>query len=491
MEEYSIYREIAERTEGDIYIGVVGPVRTGKSTFIKRFMDMLVIPNIENNYKRERAKDELPQSASGRTVMTTEPKFVPNEAVEVEVDGIQLKVRMIDCVGYLVDGALGYFEDNLPRMVSTPWHEHQIPFEEAAELGTQKVIREHSTIGLVVTTDGSITDIPRSSYIKAEERVINELREINKPFVILLNSVVPYGDDVEELKNELEEKYGVPVIPVNCAQLRMEDIGLIMEKILYEFPVKEVGVNMPRWVERLDNSYWLKENIIGAIKDVLKGIRNLREITDKVKNFKTCENISEAQLKEINLGRGSALIELDTPENLFYEVLSDISNVKVEGQHELIGLMKDYSRIKDQFDRVEYALNEVKYKGYGIVTPRMDELTLEEPEIVRQGNRFGVRLKASAPSIHLIRADIETEVSPIVGTEKQSEELVNFLLKEFENDPGKIWETNLFGKSLHELVNEGLHNKLYRMPEDAREKLQETLQRIINEGSGGLICIIL
>lgn len=491
MEEYSIYREIAERTEGDIYIGVVGPVRTGKSTFIKRFMDMLVIPNIENDYKRERAKDELPQSASGRTVMTTEPKFVPNEAVEVEVDGIQLKVRMIDCVGYLVDGALGYFEDNMPRMVSTPWYEYQIPFEEAAELGTQKVIREHSTIGLVVTTDGSITDIPRSSYMKAEERVINELKEIDKPFVILLNSVAPYSDDAQELRDELEEKYGVPVIPVNCAQLRMEDIGLIMEKVLYEFPVKEVGVNIPRWVERLDNNYWLKESIIGTIRNVLAGIKNLREIKGKAETFTDYEHISSAQLKEIDLGRGAALIEIDTPEQLFYEVLSDISNVKVEGQHELIGLMKEYSRIKDQFDRVEYALNEVKYKGYGIVTPRMDELTLEEPEIVRQGNRFGVRLKASAPSIHLIRADIETEVSPIVGTEKQSEELVNFLLKEFESDPRKIWETNLFGKSLHELVNEGLHNKLYRMPEDAREKLQETLQRIINEGSGGLICIIL
>lgn len=491
MDKYNIYRDIAERTEGDIYIGVVGPVRTGKSTFIKKFMDMLVIPNIDNDYRRERAKDELPQSASGRTIMTTEPKFVPNEAVEINIDDVNFKVRMVDCVGYLVEGALGYFEDALPRMVSTPWFNEQIPFEEAAEIGTRKVIREHSTIGLVITTDGSITDIPRNSYVKAEERVISELREIKKPFIILLNSVNPYSEDTLALRSELEDKYCMPVMPVNCAQLRMEDISEIFEKVLFEFPIREVGINVPKWVENLDKSYWLRENIINHIKYGLKDIKNLRQVRTAVEGLGGVDNISNARLCNVNPGNGSALINIEMHEALFYEVLGDISNVKVEGQHELISIMKDYSRIKTEYERVEYALNEVKYKGYGIVTPRIDELTLEEPEIVRQGHRFGVRLRASAPSIHMIRADIETEVSPIVGTEKQSEDLVNYLLKEFEGDTRKIWETNIFGKSLNELVNEGLHNKLYRMPEDARQKLQETLQRIINEGSGGLICIIL
>lgn len=491
MERYNIYKEIAERTEGDIYIGVVGPVRTGKSTFIKRFMDMLVIPNIDNEFKRERAKDELPQSASGRTIMTTEPKFIPNEAVEVNIDDVNLKMRMVDCVGYLVEGALGYFEENLPRMVSTPWFDKQIPFEEAAEIGTRKVIREHSTIGLVITTDGSITDIPRSSYVRAEERVIQELQEIKKPFIILLNSVTPFSEETLELRNQLEEKYGMPVMSVNCAQLRIEDISEIFERVLYEFPIREIGFNIPKWVEHLDKDYWLSEDIINNIKQAFSNIKNLREVKNAVDFLDSSENIGSAKLQSLKPGDGSVLIDIDIADDLFYRVLGDISNVEVEGKHELVSIMQNYSRIKEEYERVEYALNEVRYKGYGIVAPRIDELSLDEPEIVRQGNRFGVRLRASAPSIHMIRADIETEVSPIVGTEKQSEDLVNYLLKEFEGDTRRIWETNIFGKSLNELVNEGLHNKLYRMPEDARGKLQETLQRIINEGSGGLICIIL
>lgn len=492
MEKYSIYQQIAERTQGDIYIGVVGPVRTGKSTLIKRFMDLLVIPNIENIYSRERAKDELPQSATGRTIMTTEPKFVPNEAVEITLDeALKLKVRMVDCVGYLVKGALGYMENNSPRMVSTPWFDYQIPFEQAAELGTRKVINDHSTIGLVVTTDGTITDIPREDYIEAEKRVINELIEINKPFVIVLNSVIPYEEETEQLRLELEERYEVPVISVNCAQMRNEDMANIMERILYEFPVCEIGIELPKWVEALEDDHWLKTDMMKSIKDSFSGVQKIREAKDNIKHFEEYDFIKKSTLHEINAGIGTILLKLETPDNLFYKVLSDTTGLQIEGEHRLIGLIKDLARVKREYERVEFALHEVRVKGYGVVTPHMEEMTLNEPEIIKQGNRFGVKLRASAPSIHMIRADIETEIAPLVGTEKQSEELVNYLLKEFESEPGKIWESNIFGKSLHELVSEGLHNKLNRMPDDAQLKLQETLQRIINEGSGGLICIIL
>ena len=492
MERYNIYQQIAERTQGDIYIGVVGPVRTGKSTFIKRFMDLLVIPNIENVYSRERAKDELPQSSTGRTIMTTEPKFVPNEAIEITLDDtIKLKVRLVDCVGYLVKGALGYFENNAPRMVSTPWFDYQIPFEQAAELGTRKVINDHSTIGLVITTDGSITDIAREDYIEAERRVINELKDINKPFVILVNSIHPEDNGTQMLKGELEEKYSVPVMCVNCAQMRSEDISGIMERILYEFPVCEIGINIPKWVEALDEDHWLKVDMLKAIRDSFKGVYNIREAGNSINNFSNYDFIENAKINEINAGSGNIQMGINAANGLFYKVLSDETGLKIEGEHNLIGLMKNLAATKKEYERVEFALHEVKVKGYGVVTPQMDEMTLDEPEIIKQGNRFGVKLRASAPSLHMIRADIETEIAPLVGTEKQSEELVNYLLKEFENEPGKIWQSNIFGKSLHELVSEGLHNKLNRMPEDAQRKLQETLQRIINEGSGGLICIIL
>lgn len=492
MEKYNIYQQIAERTQGDIYIGVVGPVRTGKSTFIKRFMDLLVIPNIENGYQKERARDELPQSAAGRTIMTTEPKFVPNEAVEIAIgDNAKMKVRMVDCVGYLVKGALGYLENNAPRMVSTPWFDHQIPFGEAAEIGTRKVINDHSTIGLVVTTDGSITDLNREDYIEAEERVIKELKAINKPFIILLNSVVPYDAETVRLKEELEHKHSVPVLNINCAQMRLEDIEQLMERVLVEFPVSEVGINLPRWIETLDEDHWLKVDIIENVRKVFSGVEKISQIRSCANLFEESEFIKKAFIDRIDLGTGNVLFELSAEDNLFYRVLSEMTGLEIDGDYKLVGFMKDFARIKKDYEKVEYALHEVRVKGYGIVTPQKEELTLEEPEIIKQGNRFGVKLRASAPSIHMIRADIETEIAPLVGTEKQSEELVNYLLKEFENEPGKIWESNIFGKSLHELVSEGLHNKLFRMPEDAQIKLQETLQRIINEGSGGLICIIL
>ncbi|MCR4435828.1 MAG: stage IV sporulation protein A [Clostridiales bacterium] len=492
MDKYDIYQQIAERTQGDIYIGVVGPVRTGKSTFIKRFMDLLVIPNIENTYQRERAKDELPQSAAGRTIMTTEPKFVPNEAVEIVLDeNVQLKVRLIDCVGYLVKGAIGHMENNAPRMVTTPWFDYQIPFEEAAEIGTKKVINEHSTIGLVIITDGSITDISREEYVDAEKRVISELKEINKPFVIVLNSTRPYDDDTLRLKEELEGKYEVPVINMNCAQMRIEDVNNIMERILLEFPICEIGINIPRWIEALDEDYWLRVEMLNAIREVFKGVGKIREVKDSIGKFGEYDFIKKANVDRINLGDGTILVEVSTADGLFYQTLSEMTGLDIESEHKLIGIMKELSRVKKEYERVEYALHEVKVKGYGIVSPQLEEMSLEEPEIIKQGNKFGIKLRASAPSIHMIRADIETEIAPLVGTEKQSEELINYLLKEFENDKRKIWESNMFGKSLHELVSEGLHNKLYRMPEDAQLKLQETLQKIINEGSGGLICIIL
>ncbi len=492
MEEFDLYRDISERTNGDIYIGVVGPVRTGKSTFIKKFMEEYVLPLIKDKYIKERSKDELPQSASGKTIMTTEPKFVPNESVSISLnDEIELNVRMIDCVGYMVEGATGHLEGESPRMVNTPWFDYEIPFTEAAEIGTRKVISEHSTIGIVVTTDGTITDIPRKDYEEAEERVIRELKELNKPFVVLLNSAKPYDAQTQELNEELSQRYDVPVITCNCAQLKMDDINRIMEKVLYEFPVQEIQFMLPKWVETLDRDHWMKKRIIEAVKDTIYPVYSFRDLKDAISSFEDYDFVKKVFQEKINLGKGLVKIDITVSDELFYRVLSESTGMEIEGEHQLISLIVKLAAIKKEYDKVADALKEVRQKGYGVVMPLLDELKLEEPEIVKQGNRFGVRLRASAPSIHLIRADIETEVSPIVGTEKQSEELVNYLMSEFETDPRKIWESNIFGKSLHELVNEGLQNKLYRMPEDAQMKLQETLQKIINEGHGGLICIIL
>ena len=492
MENTRLYQDIAKRTDGDIYVGVVGPVRTGKSTFIKNFMDLLVIPNIDNEFKKERAKDELPQSAGGKTIMTTEPKFVPNEAIEITLDNnLKFKTRLVDCVGYLVDNAIGYLEDDMPRMVKTPWFDEEIPFEKAAEIGTKKVIEEHSTIGILVTTDGSITDIPRDDYVKAEERVVKELRDLNKPFVIILNSNFPSSADTISLAKKLSDKYNASVIPMDCTNLRIEDINTIFSKVLYEFPVERIAIKFPRWVDGLDFNHSLKSELINEIKDAFADVSVLKDVSTCTNRISKTEIIDNTTVQDIQLGSGFVNIKIDLKEELFYTVLSEITGVNVQNEGDLFGIISELSFTKKKYDKIAYALDEVDRKGYGIVTPSIDELELEEPEMVKQGSRFGVKLKATAPSIHMIKTNVTTEVSPIVGSEKQSEELVNYLLSEFESDPKKIWESNIFGKSLHSLVNEGLQAKLSKMPEDAQIKLQETLERIVNEGSGGLICIIL
>ena len=484
----NLYNDIALRTQGDIYIGVVGPVRTGKSTFIKRFMDLLVLPNIGNDYKRERAMDELPQSAAGKMIMTTEPKFIPNEAAQITVGNhANLKVRMIDCVGYIVPSALGHIENELPRMVMTPWSANPMEFEQAAEIGTRKVISEHSTVGVVVTTDGSITEIPREDYEKAEERVINELSALKKPFVILLNTTNPGSQSAKTLSDEMSQKYGATVIPVSCSDMDEGDINNIMEKILYEFPLMELAVSVPSWLTSVESG------------DIAEDIYSVIENADKISDIESlpkllaeeCGFVESAVISEVNPGYGEAKIEISVPDSLFYKTLNERSGLDINDRQALLRELEELAEMRKRYEKVAFALGEVERNGYGIVYPSIEELTLEEPEIIKQGSRFGVRLKAGATSIHMIKADIKTEVSPLVGTERQSEELVEYLMRGFEDDPKKIWESNIFGKSLHELVNEGLHNKLAKMPDDARQKLRETLERIINEGSGGLICIIL
>ena len=492
MENIGLYQDIAKRTDGDIYIGVVGPVRTGKSTFIKKFMDLLVIPNIDNEYKKERSKDELPQSAGGRTIMTTEPKFVPNEAVEITIDkNLKLKTRLVDCVGYLVDNAIGYLEDDMPRMVKTPWSEEEIPFETAAEIGTKKVIEEHSTIGFLITTDGSVTDIPRNDYVKAEERVVGELRAINKPFIILLNCANPSSPEARELAVQLSDKYNTKVMPINCEDLTADDINSMFSNILYEFPVDEIKISFPKWIDGLDFSHPLKTKLFEQLQDAFTDISALKDVSNCVSKIESTDIISKTFVDNIMLGTGKVYISIQLKDELFYNVLSEMTGMEITNEGELFSIMSDLSATKKKYDKIAYALEEVKTKGYGIVTPSIDELVLEEPEMVKQGSRFGVKLRATAPSIHMIKTNVTTEVSPIVGSEKQSEELVNYLLSGFENDPTSIWSSNIFGKSLNELVNEGLQTKLAKMPVEAQMKLQETLERIVNEGSGGLICIIL
>ena len=491
-ENLKLYEDIAKRTNGDIYIGVVGPVRTGKSTFIKNFMDLFVIPNISDQYKRERTKDELPQSGSGRTIMTTEPKFIPNEAIPITLnENVKFKARFIDCVGYLVNNAIGYMENDIPRMVKTPWSDKAIPFEKAAEIGTRKVIQEHSTIGILITTDGSFSGINRSDYVSAEERVARELTALNKPFVIVLNSSDPTSDSCKTLASALQEKYSVSVIPMDCSNLTINNINEIFGKMLFEFPVSQINIKYPSWIDALDNDNWLKKEIFNQVKTTFVNTRVIKNASICVENFEKNDIVVSSNIDEINLGTGSITISLGINPSLFYKILTELSGNKISNEYELFSSFCKFAKVKKQYDRILPAIESVKSKGYGIITPSIDELILDEPEMVKQGSRYGVKLKAKAPSIHMIKTDVETEISPIVGSEKQSEDLVKSLLSQFENNPKKIWESNIFGRSLHELVNEGLQTKLACMPEEAQMKIQQTLERIVNEGSGGLICIIL
>ena len=492
MSENQIYETIAKRTGGDIYIGVVGPVRSGKSTFIKRFMESLVLPNMGEGYSRERARDEMPQSAAGKTVMTTEPKFIPDEAVTVTLDGAAtMRVKMIDCVGYVVPEALGTVENGKPRMVRTPWSEEPMPFIEAAEMGTHKVITEHATIGMLVTTDGSIGDISRESYVEAEERVVRELKELGKPFAMILNSAKPSSEGAVALAYELEAKYGVPVALVSCMDLDAEDIRHILELVLHEFPVAEVRVRLPEWTTALEPAHPIHASLMTQLRRSADRIHRIGDIREAFADFTDCEYVETAEIEEVDLGSGVAKIGLKMVDGLYYRVLSELTGFAIDGEESLIRLLKELAATKAAYDKVSDAIRACEEGGYGIVMPDVADMRLDEPEIVRQSGGYGVRLRASAPSIHMIRANIEAEVSPMVGTEQQSEDLVKYMLREFDEDPARIWESNMFGKTLYELVGESIHTKLDHMPEASRQKLSETLERIINEGSGGLICILL
>lgn len=492
MEKTDVLENISERTGGDIYLGVVGPVRTGKSTFIRRFMELLVLPNIEEFHEREIARDELPQSGTGRTVMTTEPKFIPANAVEINVrEGIDMRVRMVDCVGYVVPGALGFEEDAEPRMVHSPWSEEEIPFEEAAEMGTRKVITDHSTIGLLVTTDGSITDIERESYVETEKRVVSELKELEKPFVIVLNSTDPFSVETRALAERMQGEYDVSVVSVDAMNMTGDDVIRILQEALYEFPVTEVEVHMPEWVSEIGEDHWLRSDLESRIYEIVDGIQRIRDLDRAVLSLSEIEAAESSSLLKMDLSTGISALDLRIQEDYFYRILGEYAGEEIIGNETIMRLMRRYAVSDREWQKVKYAMAEVRETGYGIVNPQIEEMYLEEPELIKQGGRFGVKLKASAPSYHLIRASISTEITPLVGTEKQCEELVRYILDEFEDDPQKMWETNIFGKSLNTLVQEGIQSKLCMMPSTARDKLQITLERLVNDGGGGIICIIL
>ena len=492
MEKVDIFKDISKRTNGDVYLGIVGAVRTGKSTFIKRFMEQVVLPNMENEDERNRALDELPQSAAGKTIMTTEPKFVPNQAVSVPIDEeLDVNIRLVDCVGYAVEGAKGFEDENGPRMIHTPWYEDAIPFHDAAEIGTRKVIQEHSTIGVVMTTDGSIGEISRHNYVEAEAQIIAELKEVGKPFIMILNSVNPTENETEILRQKLVEEHDVPVLCMNVEMMNEHDVYNVLREALFEFPVLEVNVNLPSWVMVLHETHWLKISYKEAIQSTIKNIKRLRDVNDIVGEFSEFEYIENAQITGMQMGEGIAEIDLFAPTNLYEEILKEIVGEEIKGKDHLLALMQELTHAKREYDQISDALQMVKQTGYGIAAPSVEDMELEEPEIIKQGSRFGVRLKAIAPSIHMIKVEVESEFAPIIGTEKQSEELVKYLMQDFEEDPLSIWNSDIFGRSLSSIVREGIQAKISLMPENARYKLKDTLERIINEGSGGLIAIIL
>ncbi|MCD8036662.1 MAG: stage IV sporulation protein A [Clostridiales bacterium] len=492
MTNTSIYQDISERTSGAIYIGITGPCRTGKSTFIRRFMETAVLPNMNNGFEKERARDELPLIGQGKIITTTEPKFVPSKPAELQIgENVKFKMRLIDCVGYIVEGAEGTTDGDEARMVNTPWSDKPMPLAAAALTGTNKVINDHSTVAVAMTTDGSITDIPRENYVEAEEDIVAELKKSGKPFVMVLNTANPYSPDTALLRAELEEKYGVPVKIMNCAQLKDDDINGLLESLLYEFPVNEINISIPRWLESLDSGHWLKSSMIETLAGLTDIATNLRSVSACAAKLEENEYIRKVYLGDISAGNGGAEIDVAMNDELFYKVLSEMINMDIKGDYELISIMKELSALRAEYNKISPALSDVKRKGYGIVGPAFDDIILDEPEVFKHGSRYGIKIKAHGEAINMIKTDIETEVAPIVGTEEQSKEFIDDILNTYKTDRQKIWELNLFGRTLDTLVNEGMHNKIYTMPEDAQMKLQESLQKILNEGSGGLICIIL
>lgn len=491
MEKLEIIKSITERTGGDIYLGVVGAVRTGKSTFIKKVIENLVVPNIEDEYEKKRALDEIPQSAQGKTIMTTEPKFVPSNAAKIKIDELEVNVRLVDCVGYVIPEAKGYEDENGPRMVKTPWYDEQIPFVEAAEIGTEKVIKDHSSIGIVITTDGSFGEIGRNSYVEAEQRVVTELKTMGKPFIVILNSAHPMLPETERMAEKLKENYEVPVLPISVENLTERDIYAILKEALYEFPVMEVRVNMPDWIACLEPNNWLKKIYIEKIRESVIEIDKLRDIDNITSHFANCEYISKAYLSEVDTSTGEVTITLDAPNELFNVVLKEIIGVDVKSRSDLLTLFQDYNEAKIEYDQIKDALKMVKATGYGVASPTLQDMKLSTPEILKQGSRYGVKLRAVAPSIHMIRVDVESTFEPIIGSEIQSKELINYLMKDYDTDPSNIWKSEIFGRSLDVIVKEGIQAKISLMPENVRHKLQLTLSKLVNKGSGNLFAIVL
>ena len=490
MEKTEIIKSITERTGGELYLGVVGAVRTGKSTFIKKFIENLVVPNIEDEYERKRALDEIPQSAQGKTIMTTEPKFVPSNAASIKIDNFTTSVRLVDCVGYVIPEAKGYEDDNGPRMVKTPWYDEEIPFVEAAEIGTEKVIKDHSSIGIVVTTDGSIGEISRNSYVEAEERVVSELKEIGKPFIVLLNSTHPMLPETERLAESLKDNYGVPVLPVSVENMVEKDIYSILREALYEFPVLEVKVNMPEWIACLNPDNWLKKVYIEKIRESVIEVDKLRDVEHITAHFSDCEYISKAYLSDVDTSTGEVTVTLQAPDDLYNRVLKEIIGVDITSKTQLLNMFQEYNEAKTEYDQIKTALKMVKTTGYGVASPTLSDMKLDTPEIIKQGSRYGIRLKAVAPSIHMVRVDVESTFEPIIGSELQSKELINYIMKDYDNDADSIWKSEIFGRSLDVIVKEGIQAKLSMLPENARYKLQQTLSKLVNKGSGNLIAIV-
>ena len=490
MEVFDVYKDIQARTNGEIYLGVVGPVRTGKSTFIKRFMDLLVLPKMEDEHDRERTRDELPQSASGKTIMTTEPKFVPKEAAEIRLmDDVTVKIRLSDCVGYMVKGVAGHMENEEERQVKTPWFDYEIPFTKAASIGTQKVIHDHATIGIVITTDGTICDLKREDYLEAEDKTIRELQSIGKPFVVLVNSQKPYAQTAKEVTDRIKEKYGVTAMAINCEQLREEDVHRIMEQVLFEFPISEVEFYIPKWVEMLSREHKIKADLLLHIKDMMKGFSMIK---DAVRGIERPDSIyiKEMKVDDVELDTGCVKVRIQVADNYYYEMLSELTGTSIEGEYELIRTMKEMAALRKEYESVKDAMESVKMKGYGVVSPRKEEIQLEEPVIIKQGNKYGVKIHSEAPSIHMIRANIETEIAPIVGSEQQANDLVNYIKDASATEEG-VWGTNIFGKSIEELVTDGMRNKIVAINDESQSKLQDTMQKIVNDSNGGMVCIII